>query len=264
VGFFFALFSHLSFYAQVENVVVEISGKVSFKNIGVENAHIVNISNRKNTISNTNGEFTIEASLKDTLEIRCLSFQFETIVISEKNIKNNSLVIELKKRVNELKEVSISSSGLSGDLEKDLQNIPYNVIDPSKKLGIEVFQGEPQEKIPTVLETFGLKKPREIEDLDDITLLIKIDPLYKHISGYYKRLKDKRKFNEGTKTVENVLYFYGTDFFENHYNIKPEQIYNFMFFCLETEDNFVVDFKNENYTELLEIIEKKALLFNKQ
>jgi len=160
------------------------------------------------------------------------------------------LKIELDKLVNKLQEVIVSRSGLSGNLEKDLQNIPYDVIDPSKKLGIEVFEGEPEEKIPTLLQTFGYGTG------------IYIEPLYKHISGYYKKLKNKRGHEKETKTVDNILYFYGASFFQTNYNIKSNEVYNFLFFCVETEESLITKFENENYNEVLNIFNKKSLNFN--
>ena len=261
VVFFFIAIPFVTIYCQTEKPVFEIEGKVHHKDLPIENVHVINTSNKSNEVSNQYGSFLLKVSVADTIEVRTLAFEFKTIIVSQKNIDSNSLDIELQKRINELKEVQISSNGLSGNLEKDLLNIPYNVIDPSKKLGIPIFEGEPEEKIPSVMGVFGLDK-QALRNLE-IVPTIQIEPLLKHINGYYKKLKNKRKFKEGDKTVDNLLYFYGAAFFEKEYKILPDQVYNFLFFCVETEDSLISEFDNKNYTSVLEILNEKSLIFNK-
>ena len=111
-----------------------------------------------------------------------------------------------------------------------------------------------------------MKKVEKLEDLKDFgpIVTIQIEPLYKHISGYYKRLKNKRIFKNESETVDEMLYFYGASFFQENYNIEPDQISNFLFFCLEMDDDLLLQFENKNYSAVLEIFNKKALNFDKQ
>ena len=108
--------------------------------------------------------------------------------------------------------------------------------------GIPGFKGTRQEKIVTkkqlILNTIFLP----------LTGSIPIEPIYKHISGYYKRLERKRELDVEFDIVANLIKFYGIDFFINTYEIDESEIYEFV---TATYENFPLreSFKRDKITE---------------
>ena len=143
---------------------------------------------------------------------------------------------------------------MSGDLYEDLEN---SAVDPINfySFGIPGFKGTRKEKIVT-------KKQLILTTLFfPLTGSIPIEPIYKHISGYYKRLERKRELDIEFDIVTNLIKFYGIDFFINTYELKEEEIYEFVTATYENfpveesfkrnEHNKIINYFNKNQTRIL-------------
>lgn len=220
-----------------------LKGKIT-NSADIEGIHILNRTSRFNTITDSEGNFEIYANRGDTLFISSVTYIPEKLVISKEIYEKELLELRLTKLVNELDEVYLGPK-LTGNLETDLKNIktekPINFDD----VGIPGYKGEPQERIPNLIGQV-------------ITpLSLDIEGLYKHINGYYKTLRTKRKWERQNRTVVRMINFYTSDFFEEAYQIPEHRLYDFLLFCIETSE-VQSDFDKENYSGVLTTYKEKG------
>ncbi len=221
----------------------ELQGKITNPE-EVEGIHVLNTTSRYNSVTDVFGNFSISAKPLDTLIFSSVHFVPEKVVVTEEIHERGILVVTLSKLVNELDEVFLGPK-LSGDLERDVKNIKVKKKIDFDSLGIPGFKGEPEEKIPTLIgQTIG---PTHVN----------IDALYKHLTGYYKMLRTKRKWESENKAVAHILYKYDENFFEKAYGIPQDRTYDFLLFCMETS-TLAIEFRNESYARVLDIFERQS------
>ncbi|MEM7185250.1 MAG: carboxypeptidase-like regulatory domain-containing protein [Bacteroidota bacterium] len=202
----------------------------------IEGIHILNRSSRFNTVTNAQGEFRIKAQPLDTLIISSVAYVPEQLVITTEIYNEGYVGIRLETLVTELDEVLLGPR-LSGNLEWDIKNIEIKDTINFDDVGIPGFTGEPEEKIAPVVPV--------------IPLSVDLEALYKHLSGYYRKLRIKRKWEAQNVLVVKMINYYTPQFYEESYGIPEERLYDFLLFCIETSD--IEDhFNKEHYNLVLE------------
>ncbi|MDC0162943.1 carboxypeptidase-like regulatory domain-containing protein, partial [Flavobacteriaceae bacterium] len=88
----------------------------------IEGVHVLNITSNQATITNSQGNFKILVKLNDELIFSAIQFKRKKITMNQYIFDSLSITIYLEEFVNELDEVILNSSGLSGSLMNDLQN----------------------------------------------------------------------------------------------------------------------------------------------
>ena len=92
----------------------------------LESVHIVNLNKVFGTITNNNGEFSIRASVNDTLYFSYLGFKSQKIRVTNDMFKFEDTKIALTELAYALEEVIVRPYQLTGYLEIDLKNMPIN------------------------------------------------------------------------------------------------------------------------------------------
>jgi len=227
----------------------KLHGKIT-NSKDVEGIHILNRTSGYNTITNKDGDFLITIKENDTLFISSVHYMPTKYTITQTVFQEGTLVITLQELVNELDEVVLGPN-LTGNLAVDLKNIktekPLNFDD----VGIPGFKGEPEEKIVPIVPGVG------------ILTAVDLEALYKHLSGYYKKLRIKRKWEAENQTVAQLINFYTPKFFEDAYRIPEDRLYDFLLYCIETS-NIQDDFRTENYVGVLQTFKTKAVEYVKR
>jgi len=91
----------------------------------VPGANIININKVKGTMSDDKGNFTLEASLNDTIHISYIGYQSVKVRVTNDWIKNTSQVkIKLTEKAYTLEEVVVNSYNLTGYLIVDAKLAP--------------------------------------------------------------------------------------------------------------------------------------------
>lgn len=224
----------------------ELQGHIT-NTTDVEGIHILNQSSRFSSVTNKEGKFTITAKVNDTILVSSITYIPQRVIVSEIFYNQGKLTITLNEIVNELAEVKIGNQ-LTGNLNTDLQNIKTEKVLQFDDVGIPGFKGKPEEKIQPVLPSIGLVTSVDIE------------VLYKHLSGYYKKLRKTRKWESQNQTVVGIIDLYGASFFNEAYSVPENRLYDFILFCLETE-TMEQDFKKENYSRVVAVLEEKAKIY---
>lgn len=246
--FFFAFLTILLFSLKGIAQSQVLQGKVTNEKY-VEGIHILNTTSRFNAVTNENGNFSIKVNREDTLVFSSVSYVPEMLVISEEIYDQGILTIRLSELVNELDEV-ILGPNLSGNIATDVQNIKTEKELNFDDVGIPGFKGEGEEKIvPVVMAFFPTN--------------VNLEAIYKYASGYYKKLKLKRKWETENTVVASIINRYSLNFFNEAFQIPENRVYDFILFCIETSA-LKNAFMEENYSGVLKIFETKGEEFVKR
>ena len=92
----------------------------------LESVHIINLNRVIGTITNEKGEFSISASVNDTLYFSYLGFKPQKVRVTNDMFKFKDTKIALTELAYALEEVIVTSYNLTGYLEIDVKNLPVN------------------------------------------------------------------------------------------------------------------------------------------
>ena len=199
-----------------------ISGTVRSDTTRVENAHVINKTSNKGSITNAQGEFKISAKPGDTLIISDIQYQGKIIVLSARQVASSNLDILLEELTNELEEVVLKQYG---NMAEEL-GLPNAGKTPLTKIERNL-NAYSQKSTPMVILQALLFKPGGIDDI------------YNIISGNRKRdrkLKqlideDLRKEQSNSLAVQ-IRDYLSDDFFLKEVKIPEELIDSYILYCM--------------------------------
>lgn len=113
--------------AQVEQPVLQKAiGTIVNDNtmFPIANVNVININKVKGTVTNSRGNFEIEATVNDTLHISILGYQSLRVRVTNDWLKNGHAKIMLTEKAIALEEVVVRKYDLTGYLEIDSKLIP--------------------------------------------------------------------------------------------------------------------------------------------
>ena len=100
-----------------------IRGQIVSELTAIDNVTVFNVSSNKGAVTDNLGFFTMYARPSDILVFSSVIFKSKKLVLTEDDFKVIILKIKLEEFINELDEVVVTPSTLTGDLEKDAKNI---------------------------------------------------------------------------------------------------------------------------------------------
>ena len=222
--FLWCLLLPLMLTAQVERSF-ELNGVVNTSSDNKEGIAIINISTNKATVTDSNGAFSIEVIVGDTLELKAVQFVTERFVVKS-YMKKESIVINPTPKINELKEVTVMPYNLSGNIGADLGQINTENAELPFKLGIPNMHVKKLPKSERLL--------REANSWGPISPFnIPINPILNAISGRTKKLKrnvEIEKFESKLKTTKEQ---FDTLLYVEAFKIPKEKIDDFIYYCAE-------------------------------
>lgn len=267
----FYLFLLISLKLVAQNNETSLNGTVKSNSLPVENIHILNKRTQKGAISNSEGKFNIYAKLNDTLAISGIQFYTFNLLITEYELANKNIKVELLQRINTLSEIELKTHDLSGNLMLDTKNY----VDTMPKPNQETLNFDDVDvKVPS---TFVAKKldPDYLPDPTDPMAPIGGDliglanlifsPLIKVVSEKIEKRKiekkKERKIEEKRKNAtNNIREEFGGHFFINDLNIPTEQIDAFIDYC--KSKGTVEAYVKNNKIELINIFVSESKNFN--
>ena len=92
----------------------------------LESVHVITLNKVSGTITNGNGEFSINAAVNDTLYFSYLGFKSQKIRVTNDMFKFKDTKIALTELAYALEEVIVRPYQLTGYLEIDVKNMPIN------------------------------------------------------------------------------------------------------------------------------------------
>jgi hypothetical protein len=221
----------------------------------IEGVHVLNITSYEATITDSNGKFKILVNLNDEIIFSAIQFKRRKIKIDNDVFNSLSITIFLEEFVNELDEVIVNSSRLSGSLMNDLQNSGIVKDLNFDDLGIPGFKGIRKEDIPS-----NSQLTKELL-LAPLTGGLDIERMYNWVSGYYKEKRQFREFKNDFNLIDEIIKFYGLRFFIDEFKLPEDNIHEFV---TSTYHNYPVEenFKMGNYTLVIDYFKKNFKRLN--
>ncbi|GAA3624005.1 hypothetical protein GCM10022397_07220 [Flavivirga jejuensis] len=238
---------------------IQISGKIIVESSDVAGITIYNASSNKGTITDGNGAFTLRVKQDDLIEVSALQYQNINFEINEAIIQSKSMKLFLIEEIYKLDEIVVSTKGLSGNLNTDIQNT--NTFKP--KLDALYFGVKYSDNLDlkddyrpkTKNMTMNTQRQRMINGLNVVNVVDQLLlPLFR--SG----IADKKGSGIPDVPVESIKYYFGSEFIVDNFNIPTHRVEEFIRF-VESKD---FDFSLLNYgkeMEFLELLNKKSTEF---
>lgn len=228
-----------------------ISGTVRSDTLHIENAHVINKTSNKGSITNKLGQFKISAKKGDTLIVSDIQYQGEIIVLSAQNISVGYLDIQLKALTNELEEIVLQQYG-----------------NMAEELGLPNAGKKPLSKVERNLNAYSQKStPMVILQ----ALLFKpggIDDIYNIVSGNRKRdRKLKQLIDHDFRQKQNnsigaqIRAYLKDDFFIKEVKIPEEMIEPYIRYCMPK--GLPRLFREQRFIEVIDVLLKSKEEFLK-
>jgi len=223
----------------------QITGKITSDSISVENVHIINVTSRKGTISDENGIFYLFVKERDTLVFSDIQFTTKKVIIQNNHIKNQSLDVKLEPYINQLDEVVVDRSKITGGVNASTLNLPNAGKEPLNKLERNLNHYS-QASLPLVILGTLLGNAGGI------------DNIYNIVSGNrkrdqtLKRLLEEDKLNAFHQEEVALIRAYFTDsFFTETLLIPKDEITFFITVCIPK--NIISLFNQKRYLDITDI-----------
>lgn len=198
----------------------------------LENVHIKNVTTGNYALSNVKGEFSLLSAQKDTLLISHVSMTDVVKFLSEADVAQDPLIINMVNFSNELKEITIN------------QNSGINAVSE----GI----------IPRKIEKLSVNE-RRLEQAGDFKFIhllsilggnLQIDPILNAINGRTKKLKKNIAIEKKEEQIA-ILEFGYMEYMKENMGLKEEEIAKLITFCVEEKNiQNVINSKNDGVMHL--------------
>ena len=215
-----------------------IHGKVIFNEMAIEKIDIVNLTIKKSSTTDAEGNFSIEAKAGDELFVLSNDYYDRKITLEKKDFTSEKFIISLSKKPIELKEVAITK------VEKISVKVSPEEIRMAK---IAKFENSPK-----VLGVYTGEMPYGVDFV-----------------GLFKKIfkSNKKKDKDGTSKFASfkeyaVSKFDVNDFFYKKLKINLQELDLFMAFC-ETDANYKAIMQREDTLETMEFLTTKNEAFKK-
>jgi len=195
-----------------------IKGIVVVKEQSAEGIHVLNLVSEKAVITNANGEFSIDVNEDDLLVFSAVHLNYWRKSISENDIKNGFIEVEMTTKEQKLEEVVVTE---------------YTKIN-AQDLGIIDYKPKkytPAERRLRTAEKFKWYSPLLIP-LGGMS----VDGLINQISGRTNQLKKEVEIERKELLLKKLDDWYENEFYVNQLTIPEDYINGFKVFAIYDEE----------------------------
>lgn len=203
-----------------QNRQKELKGKVISDSLDVEGVYIINKTLKESTITNKEGDFTIEAGINDTLVFSAVQFELKSVIITTEMYAQESLLIRLDTKVNKLDEIIVRPYNLSGNLTNDMKGVKTDGIVNGVTLGL-----------PNATVKMPTQSQRRLIEATSGGAGIPLNPIINAITGYTKMLKNRVKLEKKEERLSETMGSIEKELYINHLKIPEEYISSFSYYC---------------------------------
>jgi hypothetical protein len=254
--FFIFLFSISTSIAQVPNRV-EVSGQIFFNLAEKDGITVYNLSSNKGTITDSDGQFKITVAEKDVLEFSSLLIQSKKVIVSEKDIKNKSIKVFLVELVNNLDEVVVLEDGLSGDLNKDVDDVKVFNTNIDVSLGsIDMDEDQFSADYKTAADNIITRQGQYYNMADGMAIVRLVAGLFKNDK---KELEKRALAQEQRIKALKLTDKYSNIYYIENFNIPADKVQAFIAFAEEDLDQNLLLRGKE--LDLIEYLNTQSTIF---
>ena len=236
-----------------------IRGSVIAPNEDVTGIAVQNHTAQVATITDFKGDFSITASIGDTLVFSAVQFKRKIVPITQVIFNSSFIQIPLEKFVNELDEVTVQPFGLSGTIEKDLTELQLEQDVSAEALGL------PNAEVKIITQS-----ERKLFEADHGKMLylglgfgMNINKILNRISGRTKRLKKHVEVDTQYAQTLRIQESIEDSLLLRELQIPKQKIADFMYFC-EVDQEFQHLAAANDQLLLWEYLMRKSKLYRKE
>lgn len=200
-----------------------LHGKITADGNNVEGINVVNLVNEKSAVSDANGDFYILAKAEDLLVLSAINFEYKRRIITEDDLKLNTIEIKMVPKVGQIEEVVITKY-------KNINAVDLGILSKPAK------QYTPAER--------KIKTATDLNLKIGLGVIFSLDPIINAISGRTKLLKNNLSIERKEKLLEKLNDQFSEEYFIQTLKISPENILGFQYLAIED-------------AQLIDAIEKK-------
>ncbi|NJB70746.1 hypothetical protein GGR42_001208 [Saonia flava] len=236
-----------------------LEGEVVVHEKKIENVHVQNLTSKKGTITDSDGKFQIKVHLNDTLLFTSVQLKRKSLVVTSSIMESSFVSIIMEEYTNELDEVVIRPYNLSGDLNKDLDNLKIGPVVSASTL-----------KLPNANAKRFTQSENKLNDADHgkfyyfyvIALTINTNKILNRLSGRTKMLKKRVALDKKSALTQSVQKSIMDSLFINQLKIPIGRIPDFMYYC-EADSVFQPLAIGNNDIKLWDFLMKKSESYRK-
>lgn len=251
---------YVSSLAFSQNIQREnIDGKIIVEGVDIEGITIYNSTSTKGTVTNERGEFTIEVTLNDLIEIRALEYEKLDVTVNKAILDSKKLHVFLIEEINTLDEVIIRSKKMTGNLNTDLNRVnKFNQKLDAIYFGIkneEAYALKKDLRNPVNIITTKAAPQTVVHGLNIINI---VDQLL--IPLFRSEVKDKKAAGIPEVPAKSIKYYLGSNFLVDNFKIPEHRVEEFIRYVEDKTFNF--DLLNYGHEiEFLELLNTKSKIF---
>ena len=210
---------------------------------------VFNMKTEKKAYTNLNGEFTIDADLKNELRFVRIGFERSSKIVNQQDF-HSLFTITIFRNVQDIEEVKVPAVRLTGDLNRDSRNLTK--FDKVAQLQREVGVPGPPEK--------PREKPSELGKnvllpLIGIPPTVNVQAIYNVVSGKAKRQKRLYKYEDLQDNIAWIRAKIGDEYFTKM-EIPQEKISEFLQFSIGVKPEINRYIEARNLSRVLFILEE--------
>lgn len=225
--------------------IVTLNGKVQSLTNDVSNVLVVNLTTKKSTITTSEGMFTIEAKLNDTIQFTAVQYISRKIIVTDTILNTDLIRVYLTDNIVKLDEVTVMPYNLTGNIDFDMKRLEVKPIATSSSLGL------PNSSVQIMTHTERLlleadrgKFVKAGVQLDTLFLFpmvglyidINVHKTLNYISGRTKTLKDMVSRDKNIQMENEITQMFSKKDLSEESGIPLENIDGFLTFCLSQKD----------------------------
>lgn len=219
-----------------------LHGKIVVEDATPKGVVILNLSNEKETISDSLGRFSILAKPEDLVVFSASHLDYMRKIIEAEDFESRVLVVKMTSKINQLDEVEV---------------VDYSHLN-SESLGITngVKTYTPAERR---LKTAGDFKP--IHLLSILGGSLDVDPILNAINGRTKSLKKQIQIEKKEKYLSKLETLYEADYFTEKLKINADFVDGFKYYLIEN-DAFVAILDKSNESQIAFVMSQLSVDYN--
>jgi hypothetical protein len=228
-----------------------LNGRVLEEGEGVADVHVLNLSAERATITSGDGSFSIPARAGDTILFSAVQLKRKSLVVTPAMIQSLGIVVPLEAFVNELDEVVLLPYNLSGDISRDLQQMPREKVYVAATLDL-----------PNAYVKPATQSERKLHEATTGGGIVPLNPILNGISGRTRYLKNLLATERTYARTERVREFYADSVFVSELRIPLFKIDDFMYYC-EVDSLFDAEVATGDRLRIWEYLKRKSLAYRK-
>ena len=219
----------LEMYSQ--SIHSEIYGQVFIADSDASGVHVINLTQKRVTVTNREGEFQLEAQVNDTISFSLIGYSNKKLIVTEKIIQGDEMYIQLEESAIDLEEVIIKPFYLTGSIKEDLIDLEKEISASNLNLpNADVKKMTKSERL--LIEADGGK----YINYYGLSLTINLHKIMNKVSGRTKAYQDMVARDNNLELEEKIIAIFSKETISEGLSIPLKNIDEFLTFCIFQKD----------------------------